>query len=126
MLGSFDSSHLLLMRNALFPWFVLVPFTNEIEFHKLGQEMQLEVLFQINLVSKFIEDNNKTDKINIGAIGNIVSQMHVHIIGRSKDDICWPGVVWGTTEFKSYKPGQVEEIKDKLIVSLQGKFQVHQ
>ena len=119
MIGCFDCSVLLLMKNSLFPWFVLVPFSNETEFHKLSQELQLKILNQINLVSRFIEDNNKIDKINIGAIGNVVSQLHVHIIGRSRDDICWPDVAWGVKEFKQYKPDQVKQIKENLLASFQ-------
>lgn len=113
-LGNLNGSRLLLMRNALFPWFVLVPDTNEVEFHNLSWKMQKKVLKQVNLVSHFIEENNKIDKINIGAIGNVVSQMHVHIIGRSRGDASWPDVVWGIKNFKQYEPDQVEEIKNKI------------
>jgi diadenosine tetraphosphate (Ap4A) HIT family hydrolase len=97
LLGRFDDSILLLMRNALFPWFVLVPQTNE-----------------------FIEDHYRVDKINIASIGNVVTQMHVHVIGRTKDDVCWPGVVWGTREFKPYEADQIEQIKEKLAEAFQG------
>ncbi len=114
-LGRLDGSCLLLMRNALFPWFVLVPDTSEVEFHKLSWKMQKKVLKQVNHVSHFIEENYKIDKINIGAIGNVVSQMHIHIVGRSKGDICWPDVVWGVKDFKQYEPDQLESIKMKII-----------
>ena len=100
----------------MFPWYVLVPDTKEIELHNLSADLQSIVLKQINLVSKFIEENNKIDKINIGAIGNIVPQLHIHIIGRSIDDICWPDVVWGTKEFRQYQPGKVEEIKENISI----------
>jgi len=122
MLGTIDGSYLLLMKNAMFPWYVLVPDTDEIELHNLSAQLQSKVLRQINFVSKFIEGNNRTDKINIGAIGNIVPQLHIHIIGRSIDDICWPGVVWGTKEFREYQPGKFEEIKEKFSLFLKEKY----
>jgi len=112
------------MRNSLFPWFVVVPDTSEIEFYKLESDLQTKVLNQINLVSRFIEQAYSTDKINIASIGNIVSQLHVHIVGRYKSDICWPGVVWGVKEFKQYEPDQIKQIKNKLLVTFEGQFQV--
>ncbi len=124
-LGSFDNSILLLMRNALFPWFVLVPQAKEIEFYRLDLELQLEILGQINFLSQFIDENYSIDKINIGAIGNIVSQLHVHVVGRRKTDVCWPGVVWGTTECEPYEPEQVELIREKLVISSGGPFLAH-
>lgn len=120
LLGHFDGSILLLMRNALFPWFVLVPQSTEVEFYKLDHELQVKVLEQVNYISGFIEDSFSIDKINIASIGNVVSQLHVHIIGRSKDDACWPGVVWGTKEFKPYEEDQIEHIKEKLAKTFQG------
>ena len=125
LLGYFDSSALLLMRNALFPWFVLVPQSSEIEFYKLGPAIQTKLLDQINLVSHFIVDNYSIDKINLGSIGNVVLQLHVHIVGRSQTDVCWPGVVWGVKQFKPYKPGQVKEITQKLVESFPGAFRAH-
>ncbi|NOX93314.1 MAG: HIT domain-containing protein, partial [Gammaproteobacteria bacterium] len=81
-LGEFDDCLLLLSKNALFPWFILVPVTQEIEFHKLSPEQQSRIQQHINAVAWFIEEYFSTDKINIASIGNIVSQLHIHIIGR--------------------------------------------
>ncbi|HHI92238.1 MAG TPA: HIT domain-containing protein [Gammaproteobacteria bacterium] len=117
-LGKFDDCQLLLSRNALFPWFILVPVTQEIEFHKLGPEQQSRIQRHINAVAQFIEEYFSTDKINIANIGNIVSQLHIHIIGRKRNDACWPGVVWGTTHFSEYKTGDVIIIKKQLADTL--------
>ena len=122
LLGWLDTTQLLLMRNALFPWFVLVPETDEIEFYKLDPKSQAQLLDQINLLSEFIESNYPIDKMNIGLIGNIVSQLHVHLVGRNRQDICWPNVVWGVKEFKPYQPGEVEKTLDKLVLALQDRF----
>ncbi|MCB1870068.1 MAG: HIT family protein [Gammaproteobacteria bacterium] len=121
-LGRLEGSELLLMRNALFPWFVLVPETAEIEFYRLEMQLQMQLLSQINLLSEFIVENFPTDKINIGMIGNMVSQLHVHVVGRNREDSCWPGVVWGTQQFRPYETGEVVKIAEKLTSSMHGRF----
>lgn len=118
-LGTFDDCLLLLSKNALFPWFILVPKTQEIEFHKLEGKQQFNIQQHINVVAQFIGENFSTDKINIASIGNIVSQMHIHVIGRSETDPCWPGVVWGTSHFKDYETHTINNIKVKLSESLE-------
>lgn len=121
-LGEFDGSLLLLSKNALFPWFILVPDTQEIEFHKLSTEQQSRTQQHINAVARFIETHFSPDKINVATIGNIVSQLHIHIIGRKKNDACWPGVVWGTAHFKTYEAEEIGAIKKQLKDTLKGTF----
>jgi len=121
-LGSMGDSLLLLSRNALFPWFILVPATREIEFHKLGAEQQANAQQHINAIAQFIEGYFSTDKINIATIGNIVSQLHIHIIGRHHSDACWPNVVWGTNQFKAYETDELAAIKSQLGKTLKNIF----
>ena len=121
-LGEFDDCLLLLSKNALFPWFILVPDTKEIEFHKLNSTQQTNIQQHINAVARFIEGCFPTDKINIASIGNIVSQCHIHIIGRHHNDACWPNVVWGIPQFKAYEKGEVAAIKSQLTDTLKGSF----
>lgn len=109
-------------RNAHFPWFILVPDTDETEFYKLAQQQQQLLLEQINKLSAFIEKHFSVDKLNVATIGNIVSQMHVHVVGRHKQDVCWPGVVWGCDQFKNYDEGEVEAIRDQLEIDLLNGF----
>jgi len=117
-LGTFNRSgnntELLLSRNAHFPWFILVPDTKETEFYKLNKDQQLLLLELINQLSIFVETHFSVFKMNIATIGNVVSQMHIHVVGRRKDDPCWPGVVWGCDHFKDYAEGVVEEIRALL------------
>ena len=122
LLGSLDTTQLLLMRNALFPWFVLVPETDEIEFYKLDPKIQVQLLDQINLLAEFIESHYPIEKMSIGLIGNMVSQLHVHLVGRNRKDICWPDVVWGVKEFKPYQPGEVEKTVEKLVQAMRERF----
>ncbi len=123
-LGDFDDSLLLLSKNALFPWFILVPKTQEIEYHKLSAEQHANIQQQINTTARFIEAHFPTDKINIASIGNIVSQLHIHIIGRNQNDACWPGVVWGTEQFKAYEEETTTRIRSWLKKSFNNGFQV--
>ena len=122
VLGKIDNSSLLLSRNAYFPWFILVPETDELEFYRLEAMHQQVLLDLINKLSAFIEKHFSIDKLNIATIGNIVSQMHIHIIGRNRNDVCWPGVVWGCKQFKEHADGEVEGIRDQLELDFPGLF----
>jgi len=68
----------------------------------------------VNNISKFIKTEFKIDKLNVAAIGNIVKQLHIHIIGRAESDFCWPGVVWGADGKKKYSEKEIKEIIKKL------------
>ncbi|MDF1742998.1 MAG: HIT domain-containing protein [Gimesia sp.] len=104
-------STLLLMNNSLVDWFMLVPRCDEIEFTKLTFELQTEILKEINLVAQFIQSQFSPDKLNIATLGNVVSQMHIHVIGRKFNDPYWPAPVWGQAGSRIYTDDQVTEIK---------------
>ncbi|MFV2056240.1 MAG: HIT domain-containing protein [Thiohalomonadales bacterium] len=121
-LGESDSSILLLMRNALFPWFIIVPHTAETELYLLPESTQKILLKQINTISLFIKETLLVDKINVATIGNVVSQFHIHIVGRKHDDVCWPGVVWGTDQFSPYSREDLIHITASARVALSNVF----
>lgn len=112
--GSFQGSILLLMKNALFPWFIIVPDTDQIEFYQLDGPLQHKILAQINALSQFLHATYSIDKLNIGMIGNIVPQLHIHVIGRQRADACWPNVVWGTKEFRAYQDNELAKLREQL------------
>lgn len=103
-----------LSNNALATWFLIVPKVTVTEWFELDMEMQLRLNALINTLSCFLKEDLHVDKVNVATIGNVVSQMHIHVIGRKKDDFCWPDVVWGKSESQAYVPHQ----KDSLISSL--------
>ncbi|MCP5079842.1 MAG: HIT family protein [Psychromonas sp.] len=113
-LAETESSLWLLLNNSHFPWFIIVPKTDLEELYLLPIELQVELQKQISLMSEFILSNFACDKLNVASIGNIVKQMHLHIIGRSETDPCWPGVVWGTEFKQQYDKNVVLEIQTKL------------
>jgi diadenosine tetraphosphate (Ap4A) HIT family hydrolase len=118
VLGRLDAGYLLLLDNALVPWFILVPETGKTEFYQLDTELQQRVLAGINRVSAWVEENLEVDKLNVAMIGNKVPQMHIHIIGRRIDDYCWPGVVWASPEKEPYSADALEELKAQLLEAL--------
>ena len=114
-----DDIHILLMNNALVPWFILVPETNCIELHHLPESQFQRLTATQLLLARFIESCFAIDKINSAAIGNVVSQLHVHVIGRRKDDHCWPGVIWGNPQKTPYTSDRIAEIRQMLAAYFQ-------
>lgn len=109
----------LLMDNSLVPWFILVPKTDKAELYQLDDTLQAQIFNVTNQLSMFIMNEFKPDKLNVAAIGNIVQQMHIHVVGRYESDPYWPGVVWGEAEKKAYTTKEVNNIKlilNKVLV----------
>ena len=124
-LGFIGDSTVLLMNNSLVPWMILVPSTGAIdEFDQLGLDQQIELLDQINLISHFLRHHFQFDKLNIATIGNIVRQMHIHIVARSVDDYCWPGVVWGAGGRKAWSDDETKNIAQQLANFLSEDFKL--
>ena len=110
------------MNNSLLPWFVLVPQTSATELLDLSPSDQAALMEEINLLSAFVKDNFEISKLNIATIGNIVNQLHVHVVGRDPADYCWPNVLWGTRERRPYPSEMVREIITTLSEQLGDKF----
>lgn len=109
-------STLLLMNNALVDWFILVPRCEEIELTNLPFAQQTAILQEINLVARFIQQTFAPDKLNIATLGNVVSQLHIHVIGRKQSDPYWPAPVWGQAESEAYTDSKIVAIKDAFEV----------
>ena len=124
ILGKLDCSLLLLMNNSLLPWFILVPLTQETEIYQLPREQQLQLLEEINMLSDFINSEFSIEKLNVAAIGNIVKQLHVHIVGRHSSDYCWPGVVWGADQSEPYTDTEVHRIRRSLLIRLKERIKL--
>lgn len=96
-LGRFRLSHLLLHRNASLPWLILVPETTDGagELHELAPADRQALVEEVDAVARAVKGLPDVQKVNVAAIGNLVPQLHVHVVGRHPGDPCWPGVVWG-------------------------------
>ena len=114
-LGMLNDQILLLMNNALVPWFIIVPVTQQTEIFRLDETEQNTLYRNINSLSRHILEHYEVSKINIGAIGNIVRQLHIHIIGRSKTDYAWPNVVWGNARNIPYSEEQLQSVINNLM-----------
>ncbi|MDH5324438.1 MAG: HIT family protein [Gammaproteobacteria bacterium] len=114
LLEESSESLLLLMNNAHYPWFILVPKTDKTELYQLEQKMQTHLWEEINTLSHFLQDSMQMHKLNIAAIGNLVPQLHVHIVGRHPEDPAWPGVVWGHASIKRYDETQVQQFMARV------------
>src|SRR5262245_59359930 len=97
---------LLLMMNArLWPWLILVPQRPGLrEIHELEVPDRARLIEEIARASRCLEALFTPTKINVGALGNLVPQLHVHVIARSTDDPAWPGPVWGAVPPERYSP----------------------
>ncbi len=111
-----DDISFLFHNNADVLWFILVPHTDAVEFYQLSMQQQHNICAQINRVSELINNNFQFDKLNVATIGNVVSQMHIHIVARRKDDPYWPGVVWGQTVRNQHDASFIDRVRS-LIVS---------
>lgn len=117
-----DLCIVLLMNDCSFPWLVLVPKRAHIrEMHELAKADRAVLMEEICAASEVISSIFEPDKINVAALGNVVPQLHVHVIGRFTTDRAWPGPVWGTGAMQPYSPEELH----KTIQTLRDAFEAH-
>jgi diadenosine tetraphosphate (Ap4A) HIT family hydrolase len=86
----------LLMNDARFPWLILAPRRAEVsELTDLSEADAAVLMQEIRLAARVLTELARPDKLNVGALGNLVAQLHVHVVGRFCSDPAWPGPVWG-------------------------------
>lgn len=99
-----------LMDDANHPWLVLVPrVADMVELIDLDAAQRAQLTTEIDATSRALKALFKPDKLNVAALGNMVSQLHVHVIARFHHDIAWPRPVWGVANAKPYGPEQLIE-----------------
>ena len=119
VLGSFPLCRLLLMKDANYPWFILVPDRDNIsEIHHLTEEDQQQLTRESAFLSAVIEEEFRADKINVAALGNVVPQLHVHHVVRYKDDVAWPLPIWGNQPAREYSDELLDTIVNKLLTAI--------
>ena len=119
-LGRFPLCHLLLTNDRNYPWFILVPDRADVsEIYQL-EAGDRELLMQEScLLSKFLADTFKADKLNVAALGNQVPQLHLHHIVRYQSDAAWPWPVWGKVPAVAYSE---QELVDFRVLFEQAKL----
>ncbi|MGH8671229.1 MAG: HIT domain-containing protein [Burkholderiales bacterium] len=124
VLGAFPLCRVLLMNDANYPWFILVPQReNIVEIHQLSGADQVRLIRESAYLSRELARCFAADKMNVAALGNVVSQLHVHHIVRYRDDPAWPAPVWGKLPARPYVEGEITIVVGKLQPILHGAAQ---
>ena len=117
--GDLPLSRVLLKRDRRFPWVILAPrIAGAVELTDLSAEDRGRLMEEIAQVSIALRRLAAPHKINVGALGNIVRQLHVHVVAREEGDEAWPGPVWGAGVALSYADGEAEACADVLRAEL--------
>ncbi len=118
-LGDFPLCSLLLMNDSQYPWFILVPRREDVsEVFQLADAEERQLWQEASLLAERLKDSFKADKMNIATLGNVVSQLHVHVIARSRKDVAWPAPVWGRHPAVPYTEEQLAALREKLAMVL--------
>lgn len=121
-IGEFPLCLALLIKDSAMPWVILVPKKAELkELHHLPMAEQQQFLVESQIVSQTLEQCFEPDKLNLGALGNMVPQLHIHHIARFKSDMAWPGPVWGNTNGE----WRTDEDQQAMLVTLRTALSEH-
>ena len=108
-----------LMNDANYPWLLMVPkYDGLVELIDLARQDQHRLMDEIRQVSNALQSATDCDKLNVAALGNMVRQLHIHVIARFEGDGAWPGPVWGKVPAIAYSDDQIEALTAKLQTAL--------
>lgn len=120
LLGRLPLSQVLLLNDQRYPWIILVPQRADLrELIDLTPEDQQQLLTESNRVQRALLDLFSPEKLNVGALGNLVPQLHLHHIARNQDDPAWPGPVWGHSPALAYENSLLEQRSELITNTLQ-------
>jgi len=121
--GDFPLCRLLLSNDSQYPWFILVPRKADVsEIFQLSESEQAQLWQETTLLSQTLHQLFNADKMNVAALGNVVSQLHMHVIVRHKGDIAWPAPVWGKHAAVPYAADHAARIVARLKTVLTEDF----
>ncbi|MNP15555.1 HIT domain protein [compost metagenome] len=110
-------------NDSNYPWFILVPRRDDIsEIFQLSVADQQQLWQETTSLSELLKDSFDADKLNVAALGNVVSQLHMHVIVRKREDAAWPAPVWGKHPARPYSAEQVAAIRERLRLVLTDDF----
>jgi len=114
-LGDFPLCRLLLMNDANYPWFILVPRRAGVtEIYHLSQEEREQLMRESSFLAENLADLFQARKMNIAALGNMVPQLHLHHVVRQENDPAWPQPVWGKVPAKPYEEAELASLRERL------------
>ena len=119
LIGDLTLSRALLMEDARYPWLILVPRRAGLsEITDLEPEARARLMEEMALAAAAVAALPGVEKINVGALGNVVRQLHVHVVGRRLGDAAWPGPVWGAGVPAPYEAAALEALRLTLRARL--------
>ncbi|AVT79502.1 HIT family protein [Rhodopseudomonas palustris] len=114
-IGDLPLSRVLVIKDAHYPWLLLVPRRSDVsEIIDLDEVAQAQLMTEIARVSRALKEVTKCDKLNVAALGNLVPQLHIHIIARRSSDVAWPRPVWGVMPPLAHDPEEVQQFINLL------------
>ena len=114
-IGDLPLSRVLVIKDAHYPWLLLVPRRDEIvEIIDLDEVEQAQLMAEVSRAARALKDITKCDKLNIAALGNMVPQLHVHVIARRTGDAAWPRPVWGVVPPLAHDAAEVQHFISAL------------
>ncbi|MDI5890382.1 HIT domain-containing protein [Halomonas rhizosphaerae] len=110
-----------LMDDARFPWLVLIPRRLEVsEVFQLDAPAQQQLWREASAVGRAMLDALGGDKLNIASLGNVVAQLHVHVIVRRREDAAWPAPVWGHGQAEGYDLDRLADMRARILAEVEG------
>ncbi len=114
-IGDLPLSRVLVIKDAHYPWLLLVPRRPEVvEIIDLNEVEQAQLMTEISRVGRALKDITRCEKLNVAALGNVVPQLHVHVIARRSGDAAWPRPVWGVMPPLAHDAAEVQQFISAL------------
>ena len=114
-IGDLPLSKVLVIKDANYPWLMLVPRRpDKVEIIDLDEVEQAQLMAEVSRVGRALKDITKCDKLNVAALGNMVPQLHVHVIARRTSDAAWPRPVWGVVPPLAHDAAEVQHFISAL------------
>jgi len=110
-----------LQNDSRYPWLVLIPKVDDVtEVHQLSSEKQQQLMSESSLVAKCLAEVTQCKKVNVANLGNVVAQLHWHVVGRFETDETWPGPIWGVGSAVPYEDQKRADFIDSFLAKLDG------
>ena len=114
-IGDLPLSRVLVIKDANYPWLLLVPRREDVvELIDLDEVEQAQLTTEVSRVARALKETTRCDKLNIAALGNVVPQLHIHVIARRRNDAAWPRPVWGAVPPLAHDATEVQNFISAL------------
>jgi diadenosine tetraphosphate (Ap4A) HIT family hydrolase len=111
-------SRVLLINDSRFPWLVLVPRRDGVtDLIDLDMADRMQLMAEIERAARALRVSGRCDKLNVASLGNMVAQLHIHVIARTRDDAAWPKPVWGVGEPVRYPDARIPEALARALAA---------